>query len=54
MIPPQNFTILEMVVGVKMRLLYRYALSITGVLQDCIIWVVVALSEYMALVKKTY
>jgi hypothetical protein len=54
MIRQQSYTISETAVSERMRQLYRYAQSITGVLQECIIWVVVALSEYMALVKKNY
>lgn len=54
MIRQQSYTTSGTAVSVRMHQLYRYAQSITGVLQECIIWVLVALFEYMALVKKNY
>ena len=39
MIPPQNFTILGMGVGVKMLLLFLCVQNITEGLQGCMDWV---------------
>jgi hypothetical protein len=54
MIRQQSYTTSGTAVSERMRPLYRYAQSITGVLQAFTVLGVAALFEYMALVKKNY